>query len=94
MKMLKILILAYLFYRYGFIWAIAITFLIELFIKYTLEFFFGLKSFSNKEYFFIVTPKNFRHNMTGFLLLDEYKPDKIKQIIIDKGIKQLNPGSS
>ena len=89
-SVIKTLIFSSLIYRYGILWAILITIIRSFVVKYIFRFFFNLQELDNQELAFIYSLADRRMIMTGFLILDQYKPEELKNIIIEKGIKQFD----
>ena len=82
----KILLFSYLWYKYGFIYSILLIYLLNFLIDLILQLFFGYERLCGLAKTFIETKEEKKFTMTGYILLDDYKPEEWKNMIIKRGV--------
>ncbi len=86
---IKTLLFSILVYRFGFFYAILITYLRVLIINTLLKLFLNYDLLQGFDNLFAVIPNEKKFINTGFLILDDYKPEKWKEIFKERGINQF-----
>jgi len=87
-SIIKTIIFSSLIYRFGFIWAIIISILRNIIFRNLFRILFGWKELDAMEYGMIKSPG--RATMTGFLIMDSFKPEELRTTIIENGIKKFD----
>ena len=89
-RTIKFLLFCYFIYQLGFIKAIVAYFICQIFYNQVIYYLFGLTDITPHESLFAHLPSDYKYTLTGYFVLDSYKPESIKSLIVEKGIKKFN----
>ena len=83
----KAILFSYFWYKFGFVYSIiillAVLYAIDMIIKFALN----LESLNGMSYvFWVVKPREKKPTSTGYLILEDYKPEEWRDMFIKKGV--------
>lgn len=89
-KFVKYIILFYIFWHYGFFKVVALLILLNILIQILLYYIFKIEELTSLEKNMLLYPRNNRSTIIEYIILESFQPEKIKSVIIEKGLKSFS----